>query len=81
MDIEDKIRELRTSISQVQARKARAAVELENSKDRLQAARRILSEEYGVTTTEQAKAKLAELSADLDDAVKSIENALNEAGA
>ena len=81
MDIEDKIRELRTSISQTQAKKARAAVELENSKERLAEARRILSDEYGVVTTEQAKAKLAELSADLDDAVKSIENALNEAGA
>lgn len=79
--IEDQIRELRTAISTVQGKKARAAVELDNAKDRLAEARRVLKSEFGVETTEDAKEKLEALRAELDDAVSGIESLLQEAGA
>lgn len=79
--IEDQIRELRTAISTVQGKKARAAVELDNAKDRLAEARKVLKDEFGVSTTEDAKEKLEALRAELADAVSGIESLLQEAGA
>lgn len=79
--IEDQIRELRTAISAVHGRKARAAVELDNAKDRLAEARKVLKDEFGVETTEDAKTKLEALRAELAEAVSGIENLLQEAGA
>lgn len=79
--IEDQIREVRGTIAQVQSKKARAAVEWENAKSRLADARKVLEEEFDVRTTEDAKAKLAELRAELNDAVAEVETALAEAGA
>jgi len=79
--IEDKIREIRTAISQVQNQKARAAVELDNAKSRLKEAREALKTEYGVVTADDAKAKLTELQSELNDIVSEVEKALEEAGA
>jgi len=78
---EDQIREIRGSIAQVQSKKVRAAVELENAKARLADARKVLKSEFGVSTTEEAKAKLAELRAELDATVVEVEEALALAGA
>lgn len=81
MAIEDQLREIRTTISQVQSKKARAAVELDNAKERLKVAQATLKDEFGVETTEEARAKLTELQAELDAAVAEVELALQEAGA
>ena len=79
--IEDQIRTARAGIAQAQTKKTRAAVELDTAKQRLADARAILKNEFGVVTTEDAKAKLAELKAALDAALEDIETALAEAGA
>lgn len=81
MTIEDRIRDLRGSISVAQAKKARAAVELDSAKARLADARKTLKDDYGVTTNEEAKAVQAQLKAELDSTIEEIEAALSEAGA
>lgn len=81
MAIDDQIREIRGAIALVQNKKARAAVELDNAKTRVADARRALAEEFGVTTTEDARAKLTELRAELDAAMAEIEAQLAVAGA
>lgn len=81
MAIEDQLREIRTTISQVQSKKARAAVELDNAKERLKTAQSTLKDEFGVETTDEARAKLTELQSELDKAVAEVESALAEAGA
>lgn len=81
MAIEDTLRELRTSISQAQSRKARAAVELDNAKERLKASQATLRDEFGVATTDDARTKLTALQGELDAAVAEVEKQLAEAGA
>ncbi len=77
---EDRLREIRTAISQAQSKTARAAVELDNAKERLKDAQATLTE-FGVRNGEEAKAKLADLQSELDSAVAQIEAELAEAGA
>lgn len=81
MAIEDKIREIRTSISQAQGKTARAQVEHDNATERRSSAQKTLKEDFGVETNEDAKRVLVELQTELDDAVTKIESALAEAGA
>lgn len=81
MAIEDQIREMRTAISQAASKTARAAVELDNAKERSNAARQALKEDFGVETPEDAKAKLAELQEQLDEELVAVQKALEEAGA
>lgn len=80
MAIDDQIRELRTAISQQMSKTARAAVELDSAKENDAEARRVLKEDFGVETTDEARAKLAELQAELDNELKQAEQALAEAG-
>lgn len=81
MAIEDQIREIRTSISQAQGRKARAQVEHDNAIERQNTAKSTLKEDFGVSTNDDAKRVLTELQDELDSAVVKIEAALAEAGA
>lgn len=81
MSVEDKLREIRTSISQVQGKKARAQVEFEAATERRELARRTLKEEFQVETNDDARAKLAQLQGELDDSVAAVVKALEEAGA
>ena len=79
--LEDTIRETRAAISAVQGRKARAAVDLETAKSRLDSARAVMREEFSVNTTDDAREALASLRAELDAALAQIEALLSEAGA
>ena len=80
-DVEDKIRELRTAISQATARTTRAQVEKEAAQTRLEEATRTLHEEFGVSTVPEAKAKLAELQQKLNEEIEAAEASLAEAEA
>jgi cell division protein ZapA (FtsZ GTPase activity inhibitor) len=80
MAIEDQIREIRTQISQQQTRVTRAQVEKENAERRRDQAAETLRG-FGVTSTEEARAKLTQLQGELDTAVSDIEAQLKEAGA
>lgn len=73
---EEQIRELKTRISQAQARAARAQVERENAQAALDRARKALLDEFEVTTPDQAKAKLTELDATLERELKVVHEAL-----
>lgn len=81
MAIEDQLREIRTTISQVQGKKARAQVELDNANERLETARTTLKEDFGVETTDEARTKLTDLQAELESVVAEVERALEESGA
>lgn len=78
---EDRIRQYRTTASQTAAKKARAEAELSAAEDREKEARAALKSEFGVETSEEARALQAELQADLDARQAEIEQALAEAGA
>lgn len=79
--MEDQIREIRSAIAQVQSKKARAAVDLENAESRLAQAKATLKEEFGVETTSEAKAALASLQEELRVAIEDIEATLEASGA
>lgn len=80
-EIEDKLREIRNSIAAVTSKKARAVVELDNAKSRLDDARRILRDDFGVETSDEAKAKLSSLRSELARVVSQLESELDNAGA
>lgn len=81
MSIEDQLREIRTRISQVQGRKARAQVEHENATERLTSAKASLKADFGVETNAEAKEKRATLEAELEAVVADVQKELAEAGA
>lgn len=79
--IEDQIREVRTAISQANARVTRAQVERDSAQTRLDEATRTLQEEFGVETREDAKAQLIELQEQLQREIQQAEEKLAEADA
>lgn len=79
--MEDRIREYRSAASQKQAEKARAQAELDTAQERLGSARKALSDEYGISTADEAKELQTRLQAELAAAQESIEKVLSEAGA
>lgn len=81
MDIEGRLREIRTRISTVQSTRARAQVEYENAQARVTDARQDLKERFGVVTSEDAKRAQRELEDALTHQIQAVETALNEAGA
>lgn len=81
MDVEQRIREIRAEISAITSKKARAVVELDNAQSRLASARDTLKQEFGVSTTEEARAMITVLRKELDSAIAKIEKELSEAGA
>lgn len=81
MSLEDEIREKRRLVSQKQAERVRAQTELDAAEERLAAARKALLDDFGVTTTEEAKAMQAQLQAELAQVEADIEKAFEAAGA
>lgn len=81
MSVEDKIREVRTAISQATARTTRAQVEMEAAQARKDEADRTLQEEFGVTSKEEARAQLVQLQAQLQQEIDLAEEKLAEAEA
>lgn len=79
--IDAELRELRTKISTIQSRRARAEVSRDNAKDALGAARQVLKEEFGVVTPQDAKDTLSKLSTDLQTALDNVRTELEAAGA
>lgn len=79
--LDEELRTLRTKISSVQARKARAEVNKENAQAELAKARGILATEYGVKTPADAKTVLSTLSEDLEQAVARVRQELEAAEA
>lgn len=81
MSFEDEIREKRQLVSQKQAERVRAQTELDAAERRLAEARKTLRDDFGVATTEEAKAMQAKLQAELAQVEADIEKAFAEAGA
>lgn len=80
MDIESTLADLRAKITAAEAARTRASIESENAVKARDLALEGLKE-FGVTTTAQATAKLAELEAELATALAEVEAALAESGA
>lgn len=81
MSFEDEIREKRQIVSQKEAERVRAQTELDAAERRLAEARKTLQDDFGVTTTEEAKAMQASLQAELAQIEADIEKAFQDAGA
>lgn len=81
MALEDDLRSIQQSISQAQSKVARASVERDNASAKRAAATKTLKEEFGVSTTAEAKDMLLELESNLTEAVTSVRTALAAAGA
>lgn len=75
-DYDSQIRELKTRIQQAQSRAARAQVERENATAAVERARKALWDEFGVRNPEEAKAKLAELTQELEEGLAAVREAL-----
>lgn len=76
---EEKLREIRTRISQTQSKKARAEVELETSQERRQRALSALKDDFGIKGAEDIARVQEELQKELDDAVVDVTSALEKA--
>lgn len=72
------LEELKSQISVAQARKAKAEVLLAQADADLTRSRARLQEEFGVSTVEEARAKLQELAEDRDTAIAEAEMRLRE---
>lgn len=81
MSLDDDLRTIQQRISQVQAKRARAAVEKDNALAKIAESKAVLKEEFGVDTTEEAQLKQSELEDALTQAVNAVEEALALAGA
>lgn len=81
MSVEEKIREVRTAISQATQRTTRAQVERDAAQTRLDEAKRTLHDDFGVATTEDARAQLKELQDKLQAEIAAAEEKLAEADA
>lgn len=78
---EQELTQIRSQISTVRTKKARAEVEVQNAKERLTAAQKALVEEFKVTTGAEAKETLAKLEEELEQEIQATKAALAEAGA
>lgn len=81
INVEEELRSIRSQISTVQTKKARAQVEYDNAVERANTAKKTLKEEFGVSTTEDAKALLTNLEAELASAIENAKSGLAQAGA
>jgi hypothetical protein len=81
MAIEEEVRALQSKIQIEQSKKARAEVEHENAEKQIQQARAVLKEKFGITTSDDIRAKRAELEATLAENLASAKSALEAAGA
>lgn len=78
--LEDRIRQLRASVSEAQAKKAKAEHELGVAEARRDEALAVLSTEFGVTDIAAVRELLAQAEADLAAECESVEQALEAAG-
>jgi len=78
---EQELAQIRSQISTVRTKKARAEVEVQNAKERLTASQKALVEEFGVKTGAEAKETLDRLEAELAQEIEATKAALAEAGA
>lgn len=83
MDItpEERVRQLKATISSLQTARARAGVELDGAKATVDKTRTELRDEFGVETIEEARAVLATLEAERDAAIGRAEASLERSTA
>ena len=72
---------LRTAINDATRKRARAQVEHDQATESLRSTQQALKDEFGVENTEQAKAKLVQLRAAVDEALAEAQRALAAASA
>jgi ATP phosphoribosyltransferase regulatory subunit HisZ len=72
---------LRTAINDATRKRARAQVEHDQATESLRSTQQALKDEFGVENTEQAKAKLVQLRAAVDEALAEAQQALEAANA
>jgi F0F1-type ATP synthase membrane subunit b/b' len=80
-DVEQQVRDIKARIQQAQARRARAEVERDTARAAADKARDMLKTEYGVETPDEARAVLAQLELDLDQAIQDAQQALERTNA
>lgn len=80
-DLEQRLSAAQQRITAATSRKARAEVERDNAKESLAATRKTLADEFGIKTNEDVKRVRAELEAEVEEAMATVESALEEAGA
>lgn len=81
MSIETQLRELKQRQDNLTSRRTRSQFELDNAKEKFEQARQKLKEEFGLSTGEEIKNKIAELEQVRDSLLASIEADLEAAGA
>lgn len=81
MSIENDLRELAQRQENLTSRRTRAQFELENATAKFQEARRVLKDEFGLSSGEEIKNKISELEAERDRLLESIKADLEAAGA
>lgn len=79
--IEEDLHAIRTQITTVQSKKARAQVEYENARERAVSAKKTLEQEFGVSTTDSATALQTKLEEELAAAITEAKRQLEAAGA
>lgn len=79
--INDEIAELQERITQAQRARVTAEFGRANAEAEVNAARQALKTTFGVTTADEARAKLAELEEQLQTAATALRAALDEIGA
>lgn len=75
-DREGRIRQLRAAVQQASAQRARSEVQLEQAQARAAEVSAKLKSQFGVSTLDEARAKLAELRASVDSLLGQAEEAL-----
>jgi uncharacterized alpha-E superfamily protein len=80
-EYEDRLRAASTAISQKAAQVARFEVEKENAEAATARVKASLEEDFGIKTSDDLKKVRAELEADLEKAIKEVEQALADAEA
>lgn len=81
MSIENDLRELARRQEALTQRRTRAQFELDNAKAKFTQAKTELQEEFGLTSGEDIKNKIAELEAQRDELLAGIQKDLEAAGA
>lgn len=79
--IDAQLAALRDQINDATRKRARAQVEHDQATESLRSTQQALKDEFGVENTEQAKAKLVQLRAAVDEALAEAQRALEAANA
>jgi hypothetical protein len=81
MDIENELAEIRRGISNAQSKVARARVEHENATDRANEAKRVLLEEFELSSLSEAKETRERLESELREVLEEVKAGLDLAEA